>query len=130
MPLKSPRYGAVHPQVSMSMSMTTPDTHRDRRRSFERHLHSAMLALIVAGIIWTIQTLAQVTVDIADIRPRLTSIEVQVGGMYTAREAAGDFADVERKFGELRTASQQRDQHIKDVDDRLRVVELRTGVRR
>lgn len=111
--------------------MTTDEqtTRMIKHAGWERRFQTAMLALLVSGVIWVVQTLAQVTIDLGAIRPRVDAIDVQVVGMYSARDARRDAADMERRFNEMRQASAHRDSRILDLDERVKKVESATGVR-
>jgi hypothetical protein len=84
-------------------------TNQRRRRSdqdmtpdMERHLQTAIAAVLVATLLWFGNTMM-------DLRDRITAIEVQVADVreslkddannaYTARDATRDFASIHRRL--------------------------------
>lgn len=65
--------------------MNDPTTN-ERHSRWQRHLNSVMLGVITAGVGWSLSLLSQIPV----IREHIGQIDVQVSGMYSARDARHD----------------------------------------
>jgi uncharacterized protein YoxC len=94
-----------------------------RKVQWERRFQSAMLTIAVAGVIWVVQTLANVDKGMAAILPRINTIEVQISGMYRATDARRDVADMTARIG----TTEQRVERIESRLDRVEDAHRRGG---
>jgi len=99
--------------------LTTDQRRRiDRRTRWERRFQSVMITLCAAGVVWVVQTLVSVDKNQAISASRLERVEIMQSGMYTARDAKRDVADMTRRI-------EQNEQSIIGIDGRLKAVEGR-----
>lgn len=99
--------------------LTTDQRRRiDRRTRWERRFQSVMITLCAAGVVWGVQTLVSVDKNQAISASRLERVEIMQSGMYTARDAKRDVADMTRRI-------EQNEQSIIGIDGRLKAVEGR-----
>lgn len=92
--------------------------HIDRRTRWERRFQSVMITLCAAGVVWGVQTLVSVDKNQAISASRLERVEIMQSGMYTARDAKRDVADMTRRI-------ETNEQSIIGIDSRLQRVEAR-----
>lgn len=99
--------------------LTTDQRRRiDRRTRWERRFQSVMITLCAAGVVWGVQTLVSVDKNQAISASRLERVEIMQSGMYTARDAKRDVADMTRRI-------ETNEQSIIGIDSRLQRVEAR-----
>ena len=99
--------------------LTTDQRRRiDRRTRWERRFQSVMITLCAAGVVWVVQTLVSVDKNQAISASRLERVEIMQSGMYTARDAKRDVADMTRRIV-------TNEQSIIGIDSRLQRVEAR-----
>lgn len=99
--------------------LTTDQRRRiDRRTRWERRFQSVMITLCAAGVVWVVQTLVSVDKNQAISASRLERVEIMQSGMYTARDAKRDVADMTRRI-------ETNEQSIIGLDSRLQRVEAR-----
>lgn len=99
--------------------LTTDQRRRiDRRTRWERRFQSVMITLCAAGVVWGVQTLVSVDKNQAISASRLERVEIMQSGMYTARDAKRDVADMTRRI-------ETNEQSIIGLDSRLQRVEAR-----
>lgn len=99
--------------------LTTDQRRRiDRRTRWERRFQSVMITLCAAGVVWVVQTLVSVDKNQAISASRLERVEIMQSGMYTARDAKRDVADMTRRI-------ETNEQSIIGIDSRLQRVEAR-----
>jgi len=77
-----------------------------------------MITLCAAGVVWGVQTLVSVDKNQAISASRLERVEIMQSGMYTARDAKRDVADMTRRI-------ETNEQSIIGIDSRLQRVEAR-----
>ncbi len=92
--------------------------HIDRRTRWERRFQSVMITLCAAGVVWVVQTLVSVDKNQAISASRLERVEIMQSGMYTARDAKRDVADMTRRI-------ETNEKSIIGIDSRLQRVEAR-----
>lgn len=92
--------------------------HIDRRTRWERRFQSVMITLCAAGVVWVVQTLVSVDKNQAISASRLERVEIMQSGMYTARDAKRDVADMTRRI-------ETNEKSIIGLDSRLQRVEAR-----
>lgn len=92
--------------------------HIDRRTRWERRFQSVMITLCAAGVVWGVQTLVSVDKNQAISASRLERVEIMQSGMYTARDAKRDVADMTRRI-------ETNEKSIIGLDSRLQRVEAR-----
>lgn len=92
--------------------------HIDRRTRWERRFQSVMITLCAAGVVWVVQTLLSVDKNQAISASRLERVEIMQSGMYTARDAKRDVADMTRRI-------ETNEKSIIGIDSRLQRVEAR-----
>lgn len=90
----------------------------DRRTRWERRFQSVMITLCAAGVVWGVQTLVSVDKNQAISASRLERVEIMQSGMYTARDAKRDVADMTRRI-------ETNEKSIIGLDSRLQRVEAR-----
>ncbi len=90
----------------------------DRRTRWERRFQSVMITLCAAGVVWGVQTLVSVDKNQAISASRLERVEIMQSGMYTARDAKRDVADMTRRI-------ETNEKSIIWIDSRLQRVEAR-----
>lgn len=99
--------------------LTTDQRRRiDRRTRWERRFQSVMITLCAAGVVWVVQTLVSVDKNQAISASRLERVEIMQSGMYTARDAKRDVADMTRRI-------ETNEKSIIGIDSRLQRVEAR-----
>lgn len=99
--------------------LTTDQRRRiDRRTRWERRFQSVMITLCAAGVMWVVQTLVSVDKNQAISASRLERVEIMQSGMYTARDAKRDVADMTRRI-------ETNEKSIIGIDSRLQRVEAR-----
>ncbi len=99
--------------------LTTDQRRRiDRRTRWERRFQSVMITLCAAGVVWGVQTLVSVDKNQAISASRLERVEIMQSGMYTARDAKRDVADMTRRI-------ETNEKSIIGIDSRLQRVEAR-----
>lgn len=99
--------------------LTTDQRRRiDRRTRWERRFQSVMITLCAAGVVWVVQTLVSVDKNQAISASRLERVEIMQSGMYTARDAKRDVADMTRRI-------ETNEKSIIWIDSRLQRVEAR-----
>ncbi len=99
--------------------LTTDQRRRiDRRTRWERRFQSVMITLCAAGVVWGVQTLVSVDKNQAISASRLERVEIMQSGMYTARDAKRDVADMTRRI-------ETNEKSIIGLDSRLQRVEAR-----
>jgi len=99
--------------------LTTDQRRRiDRRTRWERRFQSVMITLCAAGVVWVVQTLVSVDKNQAISASRLERVEIMQSGMYTARDAKRDVADMTRRI-------ETNEKSIIGLDSRLQRVEAR-----
>ena len=99
--------------------LTTDQRRRiDRRTRWERRFQSVMITLCAAGVVWGVQTLVSVDKNQAISASRLERVEIMQSGMYTARDAKRDVADMTRRI-------ETNEKSIIWIDSRLQRVEAR-----
>lgn len=99
--------------------LTTDQRRRiDRRTRWERRFQSVMITLCAAGVVWAVQTLVSVDKNQAISASRLERVEIMQSGMYTARDAKRDVADMTRRI-------ETNEKSIIGLDSRLQRVEAR-----
>lgn len=99
--------------------LTTDQRRRiDRRTRWERRFQSVMITLCAAGVMWVVQTLVSVDKNQAISASRLERVEIMQSGMYTARDAKRDVADMTRRI-------ETNEKSIIGLDSRLQRVEAR-----
>ena len=89
-----------------------------RRTRWERRFQSVMITLCAAGVVWGVQTLVSVDKNQAISASRLERVEIMQSGMYTARDAKRDVADMTRRI-------ETNEKSIIGLDSRLQRVEAR-----
>jgi len=77
-----------------------------------------MITLCAAGVVWGVQTLVSVDKNQAISASRLERVEIMQSGMYTARDAKRDVADMTRRI-------ETNEKSIIGLDSRLQRVEAR-----
>lgn len=92
----------------------------DRRSRWERRFQSVMITLCAAGVVWVVQTLVSVDKGQARAADRLERVEIMQSGMYTARDAKRDVADMTRRIEVNETSIQGLDTRLKDVERKRR----------
>lgn len=92
--------------------------HIDRRTRWERRFQSVMITICAAGVVWVVQTLVSVDKNQAISASRLERVEIMQSGMYTARDAKRDVADMTRRI-------ETNEKSIIGLDSRLQRVEAR-----
>lgn len=92
----------------------------DRRSRWERRFQSVMITLCAAGVVWVVQTLVSVDKGQAIAAARLERVEIMQSGMYTARDAKRDVADMTRRIEVNETSIQGLDTRLKDVERKRR----------
>lgn len=104
----------------MDDDVLTADQRRriDRRTRWERRFQSVMITLCAAGVVWVVQTLVSVDKNQAISASRLERVEIMQSGMYTARDAKRDVADMTRRI-------ETNEKSIIGLDSRLQRVEAR-----
>lgn len=99
--------------------LTTDQRRRiDRRTRWERRFQSVMITLCASGVVWGVQTLVSVDKNQAISASRLERVEIMQSGMYTARDAKRDVADMTRRI-------ETNEKSIIGLDSRLQRVEAR-----
>lgn len=99
----------------------------DRAVKWERRFQSAGITLACLAIVWGVQTLANLDKSVAEIKPRLDSIDLQVAGAYRASEARVVISSLQRQIehGDAKDADQ--DRKLDDLDHRVDAIERRHG---
>lgn len=102
----------------------------DHRAQIHRWFQSAMVSLLVAAVIWGVQTLANLDKSVAAIVPRMDNIEIQASSAYRATDAKRDFADLVRRIdtGDARDAAH--DTTLQSLDHRVTKLEARSSAGR
>lgn len=102
--------------------MTEAEIQQRRERSgrWERRFQSVMVTLCTVGVVWVVQTLVSVDKGQAIAAARLERVEIMQSGMYTARDAKRDVADMTRRIEVNETSIQGLDTRLKDVERKRR----------
>ena len=98
------------------MLTTDQEKRATRNVKWERRFQSVMITVTVAGIIWGIQTLAQVDKTQGLVVQRIDLIEIKQDAAMTSREAARDHSDIHKRLD-------LNDSAIVIIDGRLKVIE-------
>jgi len=101
----------------------------DHRAQIHRWFQSAIVSLLVAAVIWGVQTLANLDKSVAAIVPRMDSIEIQASAAYRATDAKRDFADLVRRIDNGDIRDNGHDQALLSLDHRVTKLEARTSLR-
>ena len=98
------------------MLTTDQEKRATRNVKWERRFQSVMITVTVAGIVWGIQTLAQVDKTQGIVIQRLETVEIRQQAFIERRESARDYSDVNKRMD-------RSDIILVDINDRLKVIE-------
>jgi hypothetical protein len=79
--------------MGKSKHMTASEK-QERRVHWERRTQSVLLAIATGAILWALDAVLESRTDIAGIKPRIDSLDLQIGTMYRASDARRDVAEM------------------------------------
>lgn len=105
------------------MSEEEFDGKRDRRRSIERHIHTALLTIVVGTVGYIAKLGIDSTTQISAIRTKVEDTAHDVAVMYRASDAARDVAEITHRIDMNEKRIDVLDARMNDVQKRVRYVE-------
>lgn len=100
-----------------------PEELRDRRRTFERHVQTFLLALVTAGAGIMLKMGVDAASHIEAVSVKVDNTSLLVAQMYRASDAARDMADVAKRVDGVEKRIDANEKNIGVLDRRLRYVE-------
>lgn len=101
------------------MTEKTPEQ-QDKHTRWERRFQSVMLSLATAGILWSISTQIQLVTKSAVAEEKLQRLDVQLSGMYSARDAQRDVAEITGRIAANEGRIDTLDTRVGDIERYVR----------